>query len=162
MMPLTTVAVFVTLTGVLIAQANPPGDKERVRSSVRGGVDQARCTLPTHSRPRRLPSGAADLKNVTVEELTVDAWHIFPGQILGAPAWIRTAGYDILAKPPTVCRQTCGLGHGLVAVWSRVDKWLPASASTCLNHVPHVYRRLPRYAWVSVRTVVKTMQNGLR
>jgi uncharacterized protein (TIGR03435 family) len=38
---------------------------------------------------------------VTVEELIVDAWHIFPDQILGVPAWIRTAGYDILAKPPT-------------------------------------------------------------
>jgi len=42
-----------------------------------------------------------DLHNVTVEELMVNAWHIFPDQIVGAPTWIRTAAYDISAKPET-------------------------------------------------------------
>jgi uncharacterized protein (TIGR03435 family) len=43
--------------------------------------------------------------NVTVEALMVNAWHVQPDQILGGPAWIRTARYDIQAKPEKVLKQ---------------------------------------------------------
>jgi uncharacterized protein (TIGR03435 family) len=104
MMRLTTVAVFVTLTGIAIAQGNSPG---------RGNVPAPKFDVASikpvapGSRmitSRSLPGGAVDLHNVTVEELIVNAWHIFPYQILGAPAWIRTAAYDISAKPETAVK----------------------------------------------------------
>ena len=100
MVPSTTVAVFVTLTGIAIAQGNPPGNgAEPGRQFEVASIKPAAPGSLT--RPRWLPSGAADLHNVTVEELMLNAWRIFPDRILGAPAWVRTAGYDILAKPAT-------------------------------------------------------------
>jgi uncharacterized protein (TIGR03435 family) len=53
---------------------------------------------------RWLPGGAVDLHNVTVEELIVNAWHVFPSQIVGAPAWTRTTAYDIVAKPDAAAK----------------------------------------------------------
>jgi uncharacterized protein (TIGR03435 family) len=99
MMPLTTVAVLVTLTGIAIAQDGPPGKGATLApkfdvASIKPVAPGARV-IPSRS----LPGGAIDLHNVTVEELMVNAWHIFPDQILGAPAWIRAAAYDISAKP---------------------------------------------------------------
>src|ERR671938_288666 len=94
-----TVAGFLTLTGIAIAQDNPPGKGTALApqfdvASIKPVARDSRI-----APSRWLPGGAIDLHNVTVEELMVNAWHIFPDQILGAPAWIRTAAYDISAKP---------------------------------------------------------------
>jgi uncharacterized protein (TIGR03435 family) len=104
MMPLTTVAVFLTLTSFAIAQDNPPGKgagpaPEFDVASIKPVARDSQIKLS-----RSLPGGAVDLHNVTVEELIVNAWHVFPSQILGAPAWTRTAAYDISAKPETAAK----------------------------------------------------------
>jgi len=104
MMLLTTVAVFVTLTGVAIAQDNPPGKESAPApkfdvASIKPVAPGARM-IPSRS----LPGGAVDLHDITVEELIVNTWHIFPYQVLGAPAWIHTAAYDISAKPETAAK----------------------------------------------------------
>jgi uncharacterized protein (TIGR03435 family) len=48
---------------------------------------------------RWVPGEVMYQDNMTVEALMVNAWHVQPYQIIGAPAWIRTARYDISAKP---------------------------------------------------------------
>jgi len=103
-MPVRTVAVFVTLTGIAIAQGNSPGQGNAPApkfdvASIKPVAPGSRI-IPSRS----LPGGAVDLHNVTVDELMVNAWHIFPYQILDAPAWIRTAAYDISAKPETAAK----------------------------------------------------------
>jgi uncharacterized protein (TIGR03435 family) len=104
MLPLTTPAVFVTLTSFAIAQNNRPAKgaapaAEFDVASIKPVARDASIKLS-----RSLPGGAVDLHNVTVEELMVNAWHVFPSQILGAPAWTRTAAYDISAKPETAAK----------------------------------------------------------
>lgn len=104
-MPLTNVAVFVTLTCIATAQTNlPPGNASGPAPKFE--VASIRPVAPgTGFIPSRsLPGGAVDLHNVTVQELMVNAWHVFPYQIRGAPAWLRTAGYDISAKPETAAK----------------------------------------------------------
>src|SRR4051794_20248554 len=99
MMPTTTAAVFLTLTGIAIAQDNPRGKEtapapQFAVAPIKPVARDSRITLS-----RSLPGGAIDLHNVTVEELMVNAWHVFPDQILGAPPWIHAAAYEISAKP---------------------------------------------------------------
>jgi uncharacterized protein (TIGR03435 family) len=99
----TTVAILVTLTGIASAQVNSPGERNTAPgfdvASIKPVAPGSRIT-PSRS----LPGGAVDLHNVTVEELIVNAWHIFPYQIFGAPAWTRTAAYEISAKPATAAK----------------------------------------------------------
>jgi uncharacterized protein (TIGR03435 family) len=103
MPPLTTVAILVTLTGLATAQVKSPGEGNTSPgfdvASIKPVAPGSRITLS-----RSLPGGAVDLHNITVEELIVNAWHIFPDQIFGAPAWTRTAVYDISAKPATAAK----------------------------------------------------------
>jgi len=103
MTPLTTVAILVTLTGSAGAQVNSPGEGNTAPgfdvASIKPVAPGSRIT-PSRS----LPGRAVDLHNITVEELIVNAWHIFPYQIFGAPAWTRTAAYDISAKPATAAK----------------------------------------------------------
>ena len=101
MVPRTTVAVFVMLTGIAIAQGNPTGN-----GAAPGPQFEVASIKPVAPGSRPVPSrwlqgGTADLHNVTVEELMVNTWRILPDRILGGPAWIRTAAYDISAKPET-------------------------------------------------------------
>src|SRR5882724_5526385 len=101
MMPLTTVGVFATLTNFVIAQDNPAGKGAAPAPEFDVASIKPVARDSSIRRSRSLPGGAVDLHNVTVEELMVNAWHVFPSQILGAPAWTRTAAYDISAKPET-------------------------------------------------------------
>jgi uncharacterized protein (TIGR03435 family) len=140
MMPLTTVAVFVTLTSIAIAQDNPPGKGAAPAPE----FDVASIKLVARNSPIRpsrwLPGGAVDLHNVTVEELMVNAWHVFPSQILGAPAWTRTAAYDILAKPETAAKPG---GVNLMLQALLKDRFGLA--------MHHETRNLPIYALVMAR-----------
>jgi len=47
------------------------------------------------------PGGRIVLENVTVRYLIETAWHLHEHQLVGAPAWIDTAQFDIEAKPET-------------------------------------------------------------
>jgi len=98
-MPLMTVTVLVALTGIAIAQDNPPRKGTAPQFEVASIKPVAPGSRPVPSR--WLQGGTADLHNVTVEELMVNTWRILPDRILGGPAWIRTAAYDISAKPET-------------------------------------------------------------
>ena len=81
-----------------------------------------------------------DLHNVTVEELMVNAWHIFPDQIVGAPTWIRTAAYDISAKPDTAANA------------SEVNLMMQALLRDRFGlAIHHETRTLPIYAVVTAR-----------
>jgi hypothetical protein len=68
MKPVKTVAVFVTLTGIAIAQDNPPGKGAAAAPhfEVASIKPVARDSRPVPNR--WLPGGAADLHNVTVED----------------------------------------------------------------------------------------------
>jgi uncharacterized protein (TIGR03435 family) len=46
-----------------------------------------------------MPGGRIDVVNVPIIDLIVNAWHVLPFQIFGAPSWVKTARYDISAKP---------------------------------------------------------------
>jgi uncharacterized protein (TIGR03435 family) len=140
MLPLTTVAVFVTLTSFAIAQDNLPAKgaapaPEFDVASIKPVARDASVKLS-----RSLPGGAVDLHNVTVEELMVNAWHVFPSQILGAPAWTRTAAYDISAKPETAAKP------------GQVNLMLQALLRTRFGLSMHREKRnLPVYALVMAR-----------
>ena len=86
------------------------------------------------------PGGAVDLHYVTVKELMGNSWHIFPPQILGAPAWTRTAAYDISPKPDTAAKP------------GEVNLMLQALLRTRFGRsVHHEKRNLPIYALVMAR-----------
>ena len=104
MMPLTTVAAFVTLTSFAIAQDNPPGKGAAPAPEFDVASIKPVARDSQIKRSQFLPGGRVDLHNVTVEEIIVNAWHVFPSQILDAPAWIRTAAYDISAKAETAAK----------------------------------------------------------
>lgn len=55
---------------------------------------------------RSTPDGGITLTNVTVEELIVNAWHILPYEIVGAPSWIASVRYDISAEPDKPARHS--------------------------------------------------------
>src|SRR5262249_47624085 len=99
-MPVRKGAVFVTLTGIAVAQGNSPGKGASAPKFDVASIKPVAARSDV-TRTRWSPGGRVDLHNVTIEELMVNAWHIFPDQIVGAPGWIRTAAYDISAKPET-------------------------------------------------------------
>jgi len=104
MKPFATVAFFATLASFAIAQDNRPG-KAAAPAPEFDVASIKPVARDSQIKPSRsLPGGAVDLHNVTVEELIVNAWHVFPSQILDAPAWVRTAAYDISAKPGTATK----------------------------------------------------------
>ena len=140
MAPFTRLAAFVTLTTFASAQFNPPG-----KGAAPGPEFEVASIKPVGRNSemklsRSLPGGAVDLHNVTVEELMVNAWHVFPSQILDAPAWIRTAAYDISAKPGTPPKP--GEGNLMVRALLR-DRFGLA--------IHHETRQLPTYALVIAR-----------
>jgi uncharacterized protein (TIGR03435 family) len=55
---------------------------------------------------RSTPDGGITLTNVTVGKLIVNAWHMLPYQIVGAPSWTASARYDISAKPDKPVKPT--------------------------------------------------------
>src|SRR5690242_10816641 len=155
-MPLTRVAVFASLASFAIAQDNPPGSggapaPEFVVASIKPVARDSQIKIS-----RSLPGGAVDLHNVTVEELIVNAWHVFPSQILDAPAWIRTAAYDISAKPGTATKP--GEVNLMIRALLR-DRFGLA--------IHHETRNLPVYALVIARkdgtagsSLVKSKEGG--
>jgi uncharacterized protein (TIGR03435 family) len=42
--------------------------------------------------------GRASAKNVTLKRCIIGSYHIGPGQVIGGPSWIDSAGFDIEAK----------------------------------------------------------------
>jgi bla regulator protein blaR1 len=156
MLPLTTVAVFVTLTSFAIAQDNPPGKgaapaPEFDVTSIKPVARDSQI-----KRSQSLPGGRVDLHNVTVEEIIVNAWHVFPSQILDAPAWIRTAAYDVSAKP------------GAATKPDEVNLMMRALLRNRFElAIHHETRQLPTYALVIARkdgmvgpSLVKSKQGG--
>jgi len=155
-MPVTTVTVFVTLAGIAIAQGNSPGKRNASVPKFEVASIKPVEARSDATRTRWLPGGRADLHNVTVEELMVNAWHLFPDQIVDAPSWIRTAAYDISAKPETAAKA------------GEVNLMMQALLKDRFRlAIHHETRTLPIYAMVMARkdgtpgpSLVKSKEGG--
>ena len=155
-MPLRTSAVFVTLTGIAIAQGNSPGKGNASAPKFDVASIKPVAARSDVTRTRWSPGGRVDLHNATVEELMVNAWHIFPDQIVGAPRWIRTVAYDISAKPETAAKA------------SEVNLMMQALLRDRFGlAIHHETRTLPIYAVVLARkdgtlgpSLVKSKEGG--
>jgi uncharacterized protein (TIGR03435 family) len=84
------VAAYVLMTGCMVAHAQEPKSFEvasikRNNSGVGGGM------------MRRLPNGA-NLVNVPLQMIIVQAYEIQSSQLEGGPSWIYSDGFDIQAK----------------------------------------------------------------
>jgi uncharacterized protein (TIGR03435 family) len=55
---------------------------------------------------RMAPGGRLNINNMPLKEMIVIAWRIQPFQILGGPAWMDSAHYDISAKPEDASKRS--------------------------------------------------------
>ena len=79
----------------LLAQAAPVAAQTFAVASIKPTEGQ-----PANSGFRRATAGALNATNVTVKMLIEYAWGVREDQISGAPGWVDTDHYEVVAKPP--------------------------------------------------------------
>jgi uncharacterized protein (TIGR03435 family) len=87
-------------TGKVVAQTAQPAATPKPSFEVAAIKANTNTSDPLQAKGGFLPGGRVELHNITVQQCIMGAYSVQADMIVGAPKWVETDRFDIVAKAP--------------------------------------------------------------
>jgi uncharacterized protein (TIGR03435 family) len=125
------VLILLCLSGAAVPQSRTSGGRGELSFEV--ASIKPSDPRSTGAAIRSLPGGRLSISGITIKNLIFLAFHVRSDRVVGAPAWLDSARYDIEAKPAAGSTSSKGQ-TGMEEHWSRIRSLLTDRCSLRVHY----------------------------